>query len=157
MIEQAQLESIVRAAIADTDYELITCKVNPGDSLLVEIDCLAGVDVDYCSQLNHTICEQLDAHYGADADYELEVGSVSLTAPFTHRLQYEKNLGNDVEVLAKDGKKYRGQLVSVDESTFSVDIEEKVLEPGKKRPVKQMVTHTWAYDEVKYTVYDIKF
>lgn len=145
------------AALEGTDYELITCEVRPGDNLLVEIDRLEGVDVDYCSLLNHRLCEALDAEYGADADYELEVGSVSLTDPFKTKMQYEKNLGHDVEVLAADGKKYRGQLVSVDEDTFSVDVEEKVQEEGKKRPVKKMVTHVWKYNEVKYTMYDIKF
>lgn len=145
------------AALEGTDYELITCEVRPGDNLLVEIDRLEGVDVDYCSLLNHRLCEALDAEYGADADYELEVGSVSLTDPFKTKMQYEKNLGHDVEVLAADGKKYRGQLVSVDEDSFSVDVEEKVQEEGKKRPVKKLITHTWKYNEVKYTMYDIKF
>lgn len=157
MIVQNKLEEIVRSLIADSGYELITCAVRPGDELLVEVDRLEGVDVDYCAELNHRICEALDAEYGAEADYELEVGSVSLTDPFRTPMQYQKNLGNDVEVLALDGKKYRGQLVSVDENTFSVDVEEKVQVEGKKRPVKQMVTHTWAYAEVKYTKYELKF
>lgn len=157
MIEQTKLEEIVRTALKGSDYELITCTVRPGDELLVEVDRMAGVDVDYCAVLNHRICEALDAEYGEEADYELEVGSVSLTDPFKSRMQYEKNLGHDVEVLAADGRKYRGQLVSVDEATFSVDVEEKVQEEGKKRPVKQLVTHTWGYDEVKYTKYELKF
>lgn len=157
MIEKNKLEELVRAAIADSDYELITCVVRPGDELLVEVDSLTGVDVDFCAVLNHRICEALDAEYGAEADYELEVGSVSLTDPFKTKMQYQKNLGHDVEVLAPDGKKYRGQLVSVDEDTFSVDVEEKVQVEGKKRPEKQMVTHTWRYEEVKYTKYELKF
>ena len=80
-------------------------------------------------------------------------------------MQYEKNLGHDVEVLAKEpnlkGKeqfvKYHGQLVSVDEETFSVDVEEKVKDASSKRPVKQIVTYTWRYEEPKYVKYDLKF
>lgn len=154
MIELNTLEKIVREALARTDYELITCVVRPGDELLVEVDRLAGVDVDFCATLNQQICAALDAEYGESADYELEVGSVSLSDPFKTRMQYEKNLGQNVEVLAGDGKKYRGQLVSVDDETFTVDVEEKVHVEGKKRPEKQMVSHTWRYDEVKYTRYD---
>jgi ribosome maturation factor RimP len=105
--------------------------------------------------------EKLDA---VEPDYSLEVGSVSLTDPFKTKTQYLKNLGHDVEVLI-DGKKLRGLLVSVDEETFSVDIEEKVRplsaspdgkEKKKVRPVKQIVTHTWRYDEPKYVKYDLK-
>ena len=56
-----------------------------------------------------------------------------------------------------EGKKLRGQLVSVDEETFSVDVEEKVAVEGKKRKQTQIVTHTWRYDEPKYVKYDLKF
>ena len=100
--------------------------------------------------------EKLDA---VEPDYSLEVGSVSLTDPFKTKMQYEKNLGHDVEVLV-DGKKIRGQLVSVDEETFSVDIEEKTKvksEKGKVKSVTQIVTKTWSYDAPKYVKYDLKF
>lgn len=157
MIDTAKLQGIVMSQLEGSGYELITLEVRPGDEILVEIDRCEGVDVDFCGELNHRLCEALDAEYGQDADYSLEVGSVSLTDPFKTRMQYTKNLGNDVEVLAADGKKYRGQLVSVDDDSFSVDVEEKVKVEGKKRPEKQIVTHTWKYSEVKYTRYDLKF
>ena len=60
-------------------------------------------------------------------------------------------------ILYIEGKKMRGQLVSVDEETFSVDIEEKVEIEGKKRKQTQIVTHTWRYDKPKYIKYDLKF
>lgn len=148
---------MVVSALAETGYELITLEIRPGDEILVEVDRYEGVDVDFCSMLNHQLCEKLDAEYGEDADYSLEVGSVSLTAPFKTQMQYRKHLGHDVEVLAGDGKKYRGQLVSVDEDTFSIDTEVKVRVEGKKRPEMQIQTLTWKYGEVKYCCYDIKF
>jgi NAD(P)H-flavin reductase len=64
--------------------------------------------------------------------------------------------GQFVEVLV-EGKKYRGQLVSVDEDTFCVDVEEKVAIEGKKRKETQIITHTWRYDEPKYVKYDLRF
>ena len=99
--------------------------------------------------------EQLDAQ-GIE-DYSLEVGSVSLTAPFVTIMQYNKHLGHDVEVLAADGKKYRGTLVSVDANTFAIDTEVMVAVEGKKRKQKEIQTLTFAYDAVKYTKYDLKF
>ena len=136
-----------------TEYELITLNVSAGNDILVEVDRLAGVDVEFCAELNRYLVEKLDA---VEPDYSLEVGSVSLTDPFKTKMQYEKNLGHDVEVLV-DGKKLRGQLVSVDEDTFSVDIEEKVAVEGKKRKETRIVTHTWRYDAPKYVKYDLKF
>jgi hypothetical protein len=50
----------------------------------------------------------------------------------------------------------RGQLISVDEDTFSVDIDEKVAVEGRKRKETQLVTYTWRYDQPKYVKYDLK-
>ena len=157
MISKQDLTNWIEEYLKDTDYELITLNISAGNDILVEVDRLAGVDVDFCAELNHFLVEKLDA---VDPDYSLEVGSVSLTDPFKTKMQYEKNLGHDVEVLVStEGQsiKYKGQLVSVDEETFSVDCVEKVAVEGKKRKETQIVTHTWRYDEPKYVRYDLKF
>jgi len=145
----------IEELIAGTGYELITLAIRPDNSILVEVDRLEGTDVDFCAELNRQLVDYLEA--ADEPDYALEVGSVSLVDPFKTRMQYEKHLGHEVEVLAADGKKYRGQLVSVDEDTFSVDVEEKVAVEGKKRKQTQIVTRAWRYDEVKYCKYDLKF
>ncbi len=156
-MDKLQLKEWIDAYLKDTDYELITLSVSAGNDILVEVDRLAGVDVDFCAELNRYLVDKLEANADANADdYSLEVGSVSLTDPFKTKMQYQKNLGHDVEVLV-DGKKLRGQLVSVDEETFSVDVEEKVAVEGKKRKETRIVTHTWRYDEPKYVKYDLKF
>lgn len=157
MISKQDLTNWIEEYLKDTDYELITLNISAGNDILVEVDRLAGVDVDFCAELNRFLVEKLDA---VDPDYSLEVGSVSLTDPFKTKMQYEKNLGHDVEVLVStEGQsiKYKGQLVSVDEETFSVDCVEKVAVEGKKRKETQIVTHTWRYDEPKYVRYDLKF
>ena len=152
-MDKQQLQNWIEEYLKGTDYELITLSVSAGNDILVEVDRLAGVDVDFCAELNRYLVEKLDT---VEPDYSLEVGSVSLTDPFKTKMQYEKNLGHDVEVLV-EGKKLRGQLVSVDEETFSVDVEEKVAVEGMKRKQTQIVTHTWRYDEPKYVKYDLKF
>ena len=158
-----QLQEWIGEYLKDTDYELITLEVSAGNDILVEVDRLAGVDVDFCAELNRFLVEKLEGlavtGYGLP-DYSLEVGSVSLTDPFKTKMQYEKNLGHDVEVVIGtkgQSTKYKGQLVSVDDETFSVDIEEKVAVEGKKRKETQIVTHTWRYDEPKYVKYDLRF
>ena len=152
-MDKSQVQNWINEYLKDTDYELVTLNISASNDILVEVDRLAGVDVDFCADLNRYLVEKLDA---VEPDYSLEVGSVSLTDPFKTKMQYEKNLGHDVEVLI-EGKKLRGQLVSVDEETFSVDIEEKVEVEGKKRKQTQIITHTWRYDEPKYVKYDLKF
>lgn len=155
MIDKQVIQTLVQERLQATGYELITLKVNAQNDILIEVDKLDGVDVEFCAELNHYLVEQLDAQ-GIE-DYSLEVGSVSLTAPFVTIMQYNKHLGHDVEVLAADGKKYRGALVSVDMDTFAIDTEVMVAVEGKKRKQKEIQTLTFAYDAVKYTKYDLKF
>ena len=155
MIDKELLQTIVTEKLQATGYELITLKVSGQNEILIEVDKLDGVDVEFCAELNHYLVEQLDT--AGIEDYSLEVGSVSLTAPFLTKMQYEKHLGHDIEVLAADGKKYRGVLVSVDETTFAIETEILVQVEGKKRKQKEIQTLTFAYDAVKYTKYDLKF
>ena len=152
-MDTTQLKNWIEEFLKDTDYELVTLRVSPANDILVEVDRLEGVDVDFCAELNRFLVEKLDA---VEPDYSLEVGSVSLTDPFKTKTQYLKNLGHEVEVLI-DGKKLRGLLVSVDEETFSVDVPEKVEVEGKKRKELQIHTYTWRYDAPKYVKYDLKF
>ena len=156
MITQQDIQNWINEYLNGTDYELITLTISADNEILVEVDRLAGVDVEFCAALNHFLVEKL-----GDEDYSLEVGSVSLTDPFKTKMQFEKNLGHDVEVMEKgdkgQGVKYRGQLVAVDEDTFSIEVEEKVLVEGKKKKQLQMVTYAWRYDEPEYVKYDLKF
>jgi len=157
-MDKNQLQNWIEEYLKGTDYELVTLNVSPSNDILVEVDRLEGVDVEFCADLNHFLVEKLDA---VEPDYSLEVGSLSLTDPFKTRTQYFKNLGHDVEVLAKgekdEWKKYKGLLVSVDDETFSVDIQERVAVEGKKRKELRTTTYTWRYDEPKYVKYDLKF
>lgn len=151
MLNKEQIQTLLEGYLKDTDYALITLEISPMNEILVEIDRLAGVDVEDCGKLNSWLVEQLDEM--GEEDYALEVGSVSLSDPFKTKMQYEKHLGDDVEVLTAEGKKLRGQLVSVAEETFSIDVDTMVVVEGKKRKQHEIVTHTWKYGEVKYTKY----
>lgn len=136
MITKEQIQNLVEQYLKDTDYQLQTLEIDQDNNILVEIDRLGVVDVDDCAALNRFLVEQL-----GDEDYALEVGSVSLTAPFKSKIQYQKNLGHNVVVTDADGKKHSGQLVSVDEQTFQVDAEQ---------------TYTFRYDEVRSVIYNLK-
>ena len=153
MIDTATLKHWIIERLDGTDYHLITLRISAEQDILVEIDRLGVVDVDFCAELNRYLVEKLDTE---GEDYSLEVGSVSLTDPFKTKLQYEKNLGNPVVVLTKEGKKVRGQLVSVDESSFTVDVEMMVAVEGKKRKQKEIQSIVYPYEDVKQTQYELK-
>ena len=92
-----------------------------------------------------------------EEDYELEVGSAGLGQPFKVEQQYINFVGKEVEVLALDGKKYRGILKSVSGRDFVVTIKEKIKKEGAKRPVLEDVDKNFNMDNIKYTKYLISF
>ncbi len=141
MLTENAIRELVASLLEDTDYQLINVEVSKDNDVLVEIDRPGVVDIDFCATLNRRLTEQLD-HSFPNENYSLEVGSVSLTAPFASKLQYEKHLGHNVVVTDNDGHRYSGQLVSVDQDTFMIDAD---------------TTLTFRYDEVKQTVYNITF
>ena len=89
--------------------------------------------------------------------YELEVGSAGIGQPFKVLQQYVNHIGKEVEVLARDGKKYRGVLTRVEDTDFAVVVKVKEKPEGAKRPVIVDREYTWKYDEIKYTKYLINF
>ena len=138
----------------DKEYFLVDIQVDDDNKVVVEIDHKDGGVIDDCVSLSEFINDNLDRDV---EDYELEVGSTGLGQPFKVPQQYEINIGEEVEVLDKDGKKVKGILKSVDGKEFTVTVNEKVKVEGKKRPVKMDVDHAYNMDEVKYTKYVIRF
>ena len=137
----------------DKEYFLVDIQVDDDNKVVVEIDHKDGVVIDDCVSLSEFINDNLDRDV---EDYELEVGSTGLGQPFKVPQQYEINIGEEVEVLDKEGKKVKGILKSVDGKEFTVTVNEKVKVEGKKRPVKMDVDHAYNMDEVKYTKYVIR-
>ncbi len=138
MIDKELLKQTVQQAIAGTGVFLVDLTVSPSNDIVVEIDSNDGVDLDLCTSIHNKIEAALDRD---KEDFSLEVGSAGLTAPFKVVEQYTKNLGKEVEILTRDGRKITGTLTAVDAdtSTFTVEVPTKVKEPGAKRPTTQMV------------------
>ncbi len=154
MIDKNVVRNIVEEWLKDKEYFLVDLAVSPDDKITVEIDHADGVWIEDCAKLSQYIEDHLSRD---EEDYELEVGSAGLGQPFKVHQQYEIYVGEPVEVLDADGKKFRGVLKSVDGNLFTVAVNEKVAVEGKKRPVKMDVDHQFDMDKVKYTKYLISF
>lgn len=153
MIDKKIVSELANAYLDGKPYELITCQVSADNQIVVEIDSYEGVDVDFCVELSHYLNEHLDREV---EDYELEVGSVSITDPFKSLMQYRKNIGNPIEVLTADGRKLHGLLINVEDDFFEMEAEVLVQVEGKKKKQKERQTLRFSYPEVKYCKYDLK-
>jgi ribosome maturation factor RimP len=154
MIDKNVVKGLVDEWLKDKEYFLVDLNISADDKITVEIDHADGVWIEDCAQLSQYIEDHLSRD---EEDYELEVGSAGLGQPFKVPQQYEIFIGEPVEVLDAEGKKFKGVLKSVDGRNFTVSVNEKVKVEGKKRPVKMDVDHQFNMDEVKYTKYLISF
>lgn len=154
MIDKQLLQSTVEEAIAGSDLFLVDIKVSSDNTIVVEVDSKTGVDIDACV----AITKKIESVFDRDVeDYELEVGSAGLTAPFKVKGQYEKNIGNEVEILTKDGKKFSGRLVAVGDDDFTVEVAVKVKPEGAKRPIVEQQPQILKFDDCKRVSYKIDF
>lgn len=154
MIDINHLRETVEKAIEGTDLFVVDLRVEAGNHIVVEIDSSGGVDIETCA----SITRKIEAEFDRDKeDYDLEVGSAGLTAPFKVKQQYMKNLGKEIEVITKDGKKYKGVLAAVNAGDYVVEVPTKVKEDGQKRPKLINVPTTIDFDNTKSAKYVINF
>ena len=135
---------------------MVAGQINFGadDRIVIEIDHCDGVWIEDCAELSRFLQERLGDELG---DYELEVGSAGLGQPFKVAQQYVNHIGDTIEVLELEGKKLQGVLKSVDGTNFTITVQEKQKQEGKKRPVLVEVDKTYAMDGVKYAKYLLTF
>lgn len=149
MIDKTALEKVVADALEGSDIFIVSTEVSADNRIVVEIERHSGnVTIDDCVKINNLV----EANFDRDKeDYELEVGSAGLTSPFKVKAQYDKNCGNQVEVLTSDGRKLRGTLKCAGDTSFTLVVAKKVKPEGAKRPVMVEEELTLGYNEVKYT------
>ena len=154
MILKETVNQIIEDFIVEKNYYLVDLKITPDNRISIEIDSFNGVSIEFCMELNKHIESQLDREI---EDYELEVSSAGLTEPFKVHKQYEKNLGNEVEVLTKVGFKINGILVEIRETDFVLEIEKAEKPEGSKRKIIVKEQLTFLYEDIKTTKYIIRF
>ena len=154
MIDKKAITDVVNEALEQSDAFLVDVTVSGDNRIVIEIDSFSSVSIDDCVRLNDII----EAHFDRDVeDYEREVGSAGLTSPLRVKAQYDKNIGNPVEVLTADGRKLKGELKAATDSDFTIVVSRKMKPEGAKRPVMVDEDITLKYDEIKYTKYLIEF
>lgn len=95
-------------------------------SLTVFIETEGGVDLDTCEKYHNAILDpidDLDPTYGAP--YTLNVSSPGLDRPFKTARDFERNIGEEVEVklyAPLKGKKFiEGTLAAFDENSVTIE------------------------------------
>ena len=154
MINKETIQALTEEWLQGNDYFLVDINFAADDRIVIEIDHADGVWIEDCAELSRFLQERLGDELG---EFELEVGSAGLGQPFKVAQQYVNHIGDTVEVLELDGKKLQGVLKAVDGNSFTVTVQEKQKQEGKKRPVLVEVDKNFQMDGVKYAKYLLSF
>ena len=154
MINKETIQALTEEWLQGNDYFLVDISFSADDRIVIEIDHADGVWIEDCAELSRFLQERLGDELG---DYELEGGSAGLGQPFKVAQQYVNHIGDTIEVLELEGKKVQGVLKSVDGTNFTITVQEKQKQEGRKRPVLVEVDKTYAMDGVKYAKYLLTF
>lgn len=135
----------------EAGYFLVEAKLKPGNSIQVLLDADQGVSLNRCVALNRALYKQIEeAGLFPPGEFALEVSSPGLDEPLKLTRQYQKNIGRDVEVILKDGRKVNGKLLAAGEEI----VVEETKGKGKKQ---EIVQHTFITDQIKSTKIQIVF
>lgn len=154
MIDKELVSRIVEEKLATSDNYLVDVAVKPGNFIIVEIDNDNGVRIDDCAELSRYIEANLNRE---EEDFEIEVGSTGISAPFKILRNYLKNINNEVECMLKSGIKSTGILKSAEADKFTILVEKQVKPEGEKRKKSVMVEETYQYNDIKYVKRLIRF
>ncbi len=154
MIDKQVIIKLAEEQLGSSDNYLVDVEIQPGNLIIVEIDNDEAVCIDDCVELSRYIEDHLDRD---KEDFELEVGSAGITSPFKILRQYQKNVGNEVEMLLNSGIKLSGVLKSADENGVVLTVTKQVKPEGAKRKVTVEEDQAYTFNEIKSTKYLIRF
>lgn len=97
----AQLHALVEPILADCEMELVelTCRPHSGGQLVrLLVDKVGGVTIQQCAKANQRIGEALEIANLIDGRYTIEVSSPGLDRPLVSRRDFERAIGEDVQI-----------------------------------------------------------
>ena len=143
-----ELLAVVEKSLEGTDMFVVDCTITPDNTIDIILDSDTRVSIDACAMLNHAIGDAFDRDV---EDYSLTVASAGIGEPLKLVRQYKKLVGSSVEVLLKSGVKILATLDEVTDENITISYEEAVVVEGKKKKQMQQTSHTYSYDEIKWT------
>jgi ribosome maturation factor RimP len=145
MTEKTKIENLVEEYIKGKGLFLVAVRISATGKITILIDRKEGITIEECAEMSRFIEKSLNR----DAeDYELQVSSPGLDMPFLVIEQYYKNEGRQIEVIGKDGKKYKGILKNVTGGGFEIETGAKG-KPGSKYKPAEIKDISFNYEQVK--------
>jgi len=134
---EQKTEALVMPLMTANQFELVDVEyVKEGGTwyLRVYMDKPGGITVDDCEIVNRALSDLLDREDFIEESYILEVSSPGLGRPLKKEKDFERSLGEEVEIrtyrIVNKQKELRGILKAYDKETVTIETEqeEQILE-----------------------------
>ena len=143
MIAKERIEQLVGEKLTSEMF-IVEINVGAGNAISVTVDSFSGLSIDKCVEISRHIEHNLDRE---TEDFSLEVSSPGLTHPYKVLNQYKKNIGQEVEVVTRDGEKISGILMQAGEDGFTIEAKVKTKVNGKKLDETKPVS--FSFEQIK--------
>jgi ribosome maturation factor RimP len=143
MITKERIEQLVGEKLTSEMF-IVEVNVGAGNAISVTVDSFSGLSIDKCVEISRHIEHNFDREV---EDFSLEVSSPGLTQPYKVLNQYKKNIGQEVEVVTRDGEKLNGILNQAGENGFTVEAKIKTKVDGKK--IDETKPVSFSFEQIK--------
>lgn len=145
MIKKEDIQQLVEEFLTDTDKFIAKISVGQENKIHIHIDGDSDVSIDDCVALSRYIESKIDRDI---EDYDLSVSSSGVGEPLVHNRQLKNKVNKTIEVLLKEGSKFKAILLGVEGNQITVAKEIKTK--GKKsKTLKTGEAETISLDDVK--------
>ncbi len=154
MITVAKIQEIAEQKLAESANFIVEITIKSGNRINVLLDNDNGISISDCVAMSRHIESGLDRE---KEDFELNVMSPGLSEPFKILRQYQKNIGKQVDVVTKEGKKINGKLLKA--SDLGIELESRAKERIEGKKGKQLIINNinLTFNQIKETKIVVSF
>lgn len=146
MIKKEDIQQLVEDFLTGTDKFIVKISVGKENNIHIYIDGDSDVSIDDCVALSRHIESKIDRDI---EDFNLSVSSSGIGEPLVHKRQFQKIINKPIEVLLKEGTKFKAMLIGVEDNNIKVAREIKTK--GKKsKTFKTGEVEIIALDDAKH-------
>jgi len=127
MIKKEDIQQLVEDFLTDTDKFIVKISVGKENEIHIYIDGNSDISIDDCVSLSRYIESKIDRD---TEDFDLSVSSSGVGEPLVHIRQFQNKIDKPVEVLLKEGTKFKAILLGVEGN--SITIAREIKSKGKK-------------------------
>lgn len=123
MFDAGKIESMIGPSLEAMGYSIVRVAFTGGRSrptlqIMAERTDNAGMTVEDCETISHTVSALLDVADPIDTAYQLEISSPGIDRPLTRRRDYERFAGFEAKIDTQrpiDGRRhFRGKLLGLE-------------------------------------------